>query len=704
LIYRHQFPVVRVILPFMAGIAVVLITGIPQSISLQIIIALWLILFFYSLLAKRLWKFSTRWFFGLVTSVFMFMLGCQLTILHNELHYASHFSKIKGARVFIAKIAEPLTEKERSFKTVLKLKCAVTGDGEVYCTGKILAYLKKDSTANYPKYGQTILFSGNIGEISPPQNPGAFDYKRYMAASNIYHQIFLKPGQLQVTNAPVEWNLKAQAQDIRDYFLNILKKNGLSGQEYAVAAALILGQEDNLDAETMREYSGAGVMHILSVSGLHVGIVYMVLNFLLGFLNRNRTTIIIKTLLIIAIIWFYALITGFSPSVARSAAMFTIVLLAILVDRNSHIINSLAISALILLAYNPFYLLNIGFQLSYIAVAGIVFIYDWIYQRINPATWIGDKIWQIVAISLAAQIATIPISLFYFHQLPSYFLAANIVAIPLSSLVIYSGMLVLTTSFVPVISNFLGFVTAELLKLLNGSIAWIENLPYAVISGIPFRISEMLILYFALIMLMLAIAYRQKLALMMAMASLIVFFGIRTIYELNSQKQQKFIVYSANKNSVIEWIDGTEAYVLADSLFRSDPVRQDFVLKRSNTALGVKKTFFIELRANDDSVVHHAPAFVSSANNYLIKNTLVTVLNDIPKNVRSSHPLKVSYLILRGNITGSLMNIMQLYDPQCVILDGNVPYGKSLRWLTDGKQAGIQVYSVRQNGAFIADI
>ena len=703
MVYRHQFPVVRVLLPFVAGIALIMIAG-PSRMFPAAVVALWALMLFYVIFSKQLWAYPSRWLFGAVASAFMFILGCQLTVLNDESRSPDYFSQVKGVKLFLAEVAEPLTEKEHSYKTVLRIKGAVTEKGEIRCSGKILIYFRKDSTAKYPSFGETILWTGDITEIESPKNPGAFNYKKYMASANVFHQAFLKPGQWYITTAPVKWSFRGQAQGIRNYFLEILKKNGFTGQEYAVAAALILGQEDDLDAETMRNYAGAGVMHILSVSGLHVGIVYMVLNFLLGFLNRKRTTVVIKTLILITAIWFYALITGFSPSIARSATMFTFVSVAVLFRRNSHVINSLAASALLLLAFNPYYLLNIGFQLSYISLAGIIFIYDWIYHRIEPVTRVGDQIWQIVAISLAAQIATIPVSLYYFHQFPSYFLAANIVAIPLSSLVIYSGMLVMATSFMPAVSNFMGIISTWLLKFLNGSIAWIESLPYAVISGIPFSINEMLILYAAIILMILAVAVRRKGVFIMALSGLIIFFGYRSVMNYMAGEQRKFIVYSAGKSSVMEWICGTESYVVADSLFLLDASRKDMILNRSNTLLRIRKVTCISQAGNEGSLRQAGPAAVSFGNKFLVNNKRVALLNNIPADAEAPQQLRLDYLVISGNTPFRLSDVLKLYDPGKIILDGSVPYKKSLQWLADARQAGILIHSVRQQGAFIEDI
>jgi competence protein ComEC len=207
------------------------------------------------------------------------------------------------------------------------------------------------------------MFGAVLQEIAPPQNPGSFDYKRYMAADNVYHQGYINYYSWKTIKKPTGINIYLIADRIRNYFVNVLKNNNLSGKELAVAAALMLGQRDALDYETMQDYSGSGVIHILSVSGLHVGVIYLVINFLLGFFSKKKWQVYLKSAIIIITIWAYALLTGLSPSVSRAALMFTFITLGNMSSRYVHIINSLSISAFVLLLLDPWVITKIGFQL-----------------------------------------------------------------------------------------------------------------------------------------------------------------------------------------------------------------------------------------------------------------------------------------------------------------------------------------------------
>jgi competence protein ComEC len=261
--------------------------------------------------------------------------------------------------------------------------------------------------------------------------------------------------------------------------LDIFRRFGIAGDEFAVLAALTVGYTDALQPDLRASYSATGAMHILSVSGLHVGIVYVVIAFLLGFLDKSVRKKILKAVLIVSFLWIYAFITGLSPSVVRSTLMFTFVAVGAALERKTHIYNTVFMSAFFMLLVNPDFLFDVGFQLSYAAVLSIVF-FQRPFSNLLPVNnkllrWLRD----LLTVSVAAQLGTMPFTLYYFHQFPNYFLLTNLVAIPLSTIVIYLAMLLLLVSFVPYLSVGVAFLLKGSLWLLNYLIVWIENLPHA---------------------------------------------------------------------------------------------------------------------------------------------------------------------------------------------------------------------------------
>ena len=248
---------------------------------------------------------------------------------------------------------------------------------------------------------------------------------------------------------------------MRDKLLNILKENGLKNNELAVASALILGYKDDLGEELKHSYSSAGATHVLAVSGLHVGIIFLVLNFLLNILDKNDRFKISKAILLICFLWAYATITGLSPSVVRAATMFSFVTIGKSFGKSSSIYNTLCASAFVLLVYNPYLIMEVGFQLSYLAVVGIVYFQSIIYKWIYVKNKFLKYIWMITSVSIAAQLTTFPLGLLYLHQSPTYLFASNLFVIPGAMLIIGLGILLFITSWIPLISGGIGWLLAK---------------------------------------------------------------------------------------------------------------------------------------------------------------------------------------------------------------------------------------------------
>ena len=316
--------------------------------------------------------------------------------------------------------------------------------------------------------------------------------------NNVFHQVYFGKAAFSATgkikgNALIKFALGA-----RNRLLETMKQNGISGKEFAVAAALLIGYDDLLDANLRQEYSGAGVVHVLCVSGLHVGIVFLIADGLFFFLRKRKKAVWIRPLLILIVIWIYAVITGLAPSVLRASLMFSLITIGKSMNRQAHTFNTLAASAFILLVINPAMLYDLGFQLSYGAVAGIVAFQPHIRQVFITTNKITGYIWSMINVSVAAQLLVTPISIYYFHQFPNYFLIANLIAIPLSGVLIYTGVVFVFVSFIPILGKITATLVVIQIKLLNNTVALIEGLPGAVSQNLYLSGFATIILYILL--------------------------------------------------------------------------------------------------------------------------------------------------------------------------------------------------------------
>ncbi|MEI8049133.1 MAG: ComEC/Rec2 family competence protein [Bacteroidota bacterium] len=705
--YRHLYPMVRILLPFMAGIIVCISLSSDQIIP----VIFWILLLLLTVGAEFLPAIKKssvkKWFFGVMLSSFLFVSGYNSVLLHMENLRPGHFRFIQTKGVFVAMVAEPIQEKDHSYKTILRVTGLKKGNTILKAEGHILTYFAKDSTLKPPTEGSLIVFSGDIQKISPPQNPGGFDYRKYMANNNVYHQVYLNNISWKILENPHGFSITRIAHEVSRKFVSILSNNGLKGQEFAVASALILGQNDMLDNETLQAYSGSGVTHILSVSGLHVGVIFIVINFLLGFMKKEGRQLFIKTFLILLTIWAYALLTGMSPPVMRSAAMFTFISLGNASKRNVHIINSLSVSAFMLLLINPLMISNIGFQLSYLAIVGIVFINKPIADLWNPKNKIGNEIWGLIAVSLAAQIATAPLTMLYFHQFPAYFIPANLVAIPLSFLAIYAGLSVLVTSAIPLISNFLGLVTNFLLFCLNYSVSFIEHLPHSVLKITSIFTREMILLYLILISIILLFTFKKKAMIYISLCFILLVSASFTQTELKRQRQQKIIFYSTGKQSSVGFINGRQQILMADSALLKDKKASKFQLDGAKYLYGTSVTKAVALDTITSFFQQLPPEFYplrSLGNNFLYRDKRIAIIDSIPKRVGECKKLSVDFLVIRNNPKLRINDLKQLYLPGIIIIDGSNSFYKTDKWMTDSQKAGLKAYSIKKQGAFVVDL
>ena len=705
--YRHLYPMVRILLPFMAGIIVSQAISASVSIPIQIWISLLILTVAAQYIPFEKFRFVKRLLFGILASSFLFVSGYNSVLLHKEILRPDHFSKTQNTGIFIATVNEPLQEKNHSFKTILKVKGLKKGNLIVKTEGLILTYFAKDSIIKPPAEGSTITFSGNVQSIAAPQNPGAFDYRKYMANNNVYHQVYLNNTSWKLLENPKGFNLLRTAHMISQKFISILNANGLKGREFAVASALMLGQKDMLDNETLQAYSGSGVMHVLCVSGLHVGVIYLIINFLLGFIKSKGRILIFKTALIIISIWAYAILTGLSPSVMRAAAMFSFISVGNASKRYVHIINSLAVSAMLLLIIDPLMISNIGFQLSYIAILGIVFINKPIANLWDTKNRIAEYIWGLVAVSIAAQIATAPLALFYFHQFPAYFIPANLVAIPLSFLAIYSGVAVLVTSFIPVISNILGLLTNYLLFALNHSVGFIEKLPYSVFHVTSIFTKETILIYMIIISIILFFTLKRKEWLYAILCSALVLSSCFAFTEIMRQKQQKIIFYSTGKQSAIGFVNGEQQILLADSMLIKDKIANKFQLAGAQNLYGINSDKKIALDTLPETYQHLPKALnplQSIGNYFLFHNKRIVIIDSLAKPAGEITKLTVDYLWIRNNPKLRINDLAKLYKPGIVIIDGSNSFYKTEKWMAELRKAGLKAHSLKNSGAFIVDL
>ncbi|MCF8461844.1 MAG: ComEC family competence protein [Flavobacteriales bacterium] len=589
----NSFPMLRLVLPFMAGIILFsfLLEGAELGLNL-ILSGLFLAFVLIVFLVMAHANGRRPHLFGVFLMPLLFLLGSLLTIsVSNYVFPDALNGKRLGAtnQVFLARVSEEPQVRQKSVKVVADLE-----DRAETMNGKALLYFQDDSASTIPKYGEELLIGTQLQPILEVGNPNEFNYPRYLR----FHDILFR-GYVKAEN----WKSLSMGSpgfigwfsDFRSKLISRFKEAGLEGDELAVASALILGHRTELDKDLLAAYAGSGATHVLAVSGLHVGIVYLILNGLLKFLEKYRYGRLLKTVLLIALLLGYAVLTGLSASVSRAAVMFVFVAIGKASNRDSNIFNTLAISAFFLLVYDPMMIMQVGFQLSYLAVIGIVVIHPLLFNLITIENRFWDWVWSISCVSIAAQIVTFPLGLLYFHQFPNLFLLSNLVVIPAATVILYLGFGLLVFGLWEPALPICGFLLKWVILILNQVVVWIEQVPYSVLSGIDITTLEALMIYVIIIGLLVFIIREQRFGLYLSLGVAIVFMTLQAI-EVHEQKNQRFTtVYNVKGHTAIALVNGTDVTFISRKELYENEQSMLFHIQHHWWRKGIENEKFVEL-------------------------------------------------------------------------------------------------------------
>lgn len=703
----NQLPLLRILIPFVCGIILAISLRIPFLFPVEVLFGGFVLVIIFIIIFKKLLPhYNSRWIFGLTLNTLMLIYGWQTIQYRLPANCKSDFLFYCSENdTIIATISKPVNERENSVKTVLKIN-SIKKDGEwVAVEGRSLAYFQKDDLSRNLKYGDELLINAGFAEISNMGNPGEFDYKRYMECRSVFTRGFVKEGHWKCVAHGQGNLLKQAALDIREYFLNIFSNNGVSGDEYAVASALILGSMDKVDADLIKVYQGTGALHVLSVSGMHVGVVFIVLNFLLAFLDRLKKVRYLKQILLVILIWFYAMITGLSPAVCRAAAMITFVIIGKSFDRNTSIYNTLAASALLLLVIDPMIISDIGFQLSYIAVIGIVLLYKPINDLLNPKKWIFCQIWSLVSVSLAAQIATFPLALYYFHQFPNYFLLTNLLVVPLSNLAIYAGMALLILSPFSIVSKFASVVLVFIMKLLNNSVATIESFPFSVTQGIYINTLETICIYLIIIFGGILFFLKNKKVLKPAIIILFVLLVSISFRSVYHSFQRKVIFYNVNKSTAVDFIDGNNHLFITDTVLVKDKKSISMSVENNWLLSGLRNpAVYLPCLAPKILYQDYSRDLYIHDQFVYYKGKTFAFINQSNSLIKSRHRIDINYLVISDNIRLSISTLLRSYKPSMIIIDSSNSEWKIDKWTKEAELLNVPVCNLKASGALTISI
>lgn len=663
--------------------------------SLNILLAFsFLSLFYFS---QKSQAYSKRWMAGVAINLFLFLLGYQLTYYQNDLHDTQHFQQaIEKENLIIGIVNNVPSEKNGRIKVELASQLIGTSpENLMHCKGKILAYIKQEDVTSL-KYGDQLLIRSNIRPIQAAKNPNAFDFGNYLHFQNIHFQLFAGSKDLKVL-ADNQGNPFWQAVfDIRVHYLTVLEKHINCEEEMAVAAALILGYKERLSKDLKTAYSESGAIHVLAVSGLHVGIISSFLLFLLQLLPyKNPAWGWIKLGLVLICIWLFAFLTGLSPSVQRAAIMFSALNIGLTLQRDVNIYNSLALAAFFILLTNPYALFDLGFQFSFLAVTGILFFAPKFLAFWIPKNVILFHFWHLTLVGISAQLAVFPLVLYYFHQIPTYFWLSGLFVIPFAGILMKLGiLLLLTNGLSELFSSILGTIVSYTIALQNYLIHAIQELPFSIFSGFWISQLEVVLFYgFVLGIAMLLLTYKAKWILGAACSLFLVSCAqLHTKYQQNYQ--QKIVIYSVSNNSVIDFIDGQTTYNLGGENISKN--QQTYALQNNRWAEKSKK--IIPINEYNFKANH----LIKSGNLFQFNKVRIGLIDkQLPENTTKEHRFESDYIVLQNSPKITLEQLTKHYKFRELIFDGSNDYWFIKKWKAICNNTGIVYQDVKNGGAHI---
>jgi competence protein ComEC len=623
-------------------------------------------------LINALQRFRLRLLTGIAVNTLIICCGAIITYYHQPTNKPGWIGNTYTSQGTIkAVLQEPLSKKEKSYKTIAAAQQLYINDSIVNLTGNIILYFSKDVQPSQLSYGSTIIINKALQPVKSSGNPGAFNYKNYCNFAAIAYQVYLTPSDFSVSPTVETRVLKKFIFQCRGSVINILRSFIAGHKEAALAEALLIGYKDELDKDLVQAYSNTGVIHIIAVSGLHLGIIYWLLNILMRPLAKKSSTKWLAVIATLAGLWLFSLLAGAGPSVIRSAVMFSFIVVGKAFSKNGLVLNNLAASAFLLLCYNPLWLWDIGFQLSYAAVLSIVLFYKPIYNLLYVKNKLPDAVWQLNAVTLSAQVLTLPLCIYHFHQFPVFFLIANMVAVPLSSLLLIGEIILCALSFIPFLAHWIGTSIYYLIKLLNNFISNINTLPFASWSHLLINLPQLLLLTAVISAASYWLMNRYKPAFIASLLCMMAFICIRTHSFINASIQQKMIVYNVPGKQAIDFIEGRHYYFWGDESVQADDRLRNFHLEPSRILHRISET---------DSL----PGLAGNGPLFLFKGQY--------------------FLVLSKNTSLQLSSLLQHVRVSQVIADATNQAWRVRQWQAACEAMHIPFHNVAEQGAYVANL
>lgn len=674
-----QFPLMKITIWFIMGIVFSYYFH-PKPTTTLLITGLLFVPFILTLyLSKR--DFIQKIYFGFTTCLIFFQIGSCTQVIHNEFYNEDNYIHLIKNETDFHSVELVLREKLKGNSSIDKYIGFVKRMDNKVCSGKMLVQIPKTQVSSRIHIGSIIQIKGKVISNKKSLNPNQFDYSNYLTNKSIFAQIYAKTNSIKISDK-MDKNIWYYSDHLRNKIINNLEKNNFSKNELHVVSALILGQQQNISKEILEDYQYAGAIHILSVSGLHVGFILLFITFLLKPLRKDKLGNTIRLLTLIISLWGFAILAGLSPSVVRSVTMFSFVAVGMYLKRSTNIFHTLLVSMFLILFFQPSFLFDVGFQLSYLSLFFILWLQPLISNLWDPKNKIVSYFWDILTVSFAAQIGAFPLSIFYFHQFPGLFFVTNLIIIPFLILIMGLGVLVMVLAafdFVPRITmQSLEFCLYFLNKIIN----WVASFEQFIIKDIPINWQTLFCLYLLIITVVVLFKKPSYPKIIVALFSLLLFQLTLLVTRWEIQSQHEWIVFNSWKNTLITERNGDKVTVYSNNSL-TDKIASNATLKSYLIANNSKVTEINKIQ-----------------NLYYFKNKKIMVIDSFGI---YSKEIKPDIIILRQSPKINLERLIEINRPKLIVADASNYKTTILLWKSICIKKKIPFHATAEKGYYSVD-
>lgn len=697
----HTYPFVRLVVPLIIGIIFSCYFKISET-QFYVFFALCFILSCCLLFLHFKHTASLKTIlYGNVLSLLFIGIGVNLTYINDETHRADYFGKLNldAPQIVIGEITD-VTPTANNMRLTVATSRLVLSDSSKQkiksVIGNLLIYTPKDSLSAF-FVGQEIAVNCKPNKITTLHNPFEFDFAQFWHTKNIHYQCFVSTDAIKIFTASPKKDIFSASAALQTQLSDWLQPYLKTPNEFYVGTALILGAKNTEGSDIKNAYIQTGAMHILAVSGMHIMLLWMALKWLVGlFIKNKKANSLIGTLGGLAVIWIFACVTGLGASVLRATVMATFLGLGSLTNRKANAVNMLAASSFFLLVINPNYLFDIGFQFSYLAVLSIVVFYPYIFKWFFFPSRILRALWEITALGLSAQILVTPLSLLYFHRFGTYFWLTGLLAIPVSTVALYAGLLVFLFHWIQPLAWCAGKIFYVCVYLMNTIILKTNALPFGSISGVYLSLFTVVIIYLIIFFTYSGIYQKKLRAWNPALLSILVLTSFGA-FKFQTKTHSAICIYNTPNKTLIDIFSENTCLTITNiDTFNTQQQKQ---LDRATHNLREYKNvnhFF--LVPTDDSM--HVNK-IGYANGVLfgMRERWLLVSEPIEKFTQTP----IENIILANNVTVSMDSIQKYFSPKKIIIDATNRTETAENFLNDCHRLKIDVHDIKTQGAYWMD-